>query len=406
MIKYELVGFNNNINLDTLKYPLYMYIQLTERCNLNCKFCSITNKGGVEFDFDALKKVLLQLKKMNIYDIYYSSGEPLLYSKFREIVNYAYSLGIRQTVLTNGILLDKYEDVLDKIMCVCVSLHGDEAVHDKLTGCKCYEHVIKNIKIANSKTNVKINYTVTADNQDGKQLECVLKFGKKYNISVSFSKYNNVGQGKKNNCGLDLNKFVSELDSLSDRHYDFSVNNCIPTCLVDSKYEYISHGCGAGYLFGCINVYGDVKICPSSRYSVGNIYKMSFKKIWSLKKMRKFRTLEWAPIYCKSCKNLSRCKAGCKAEMEKDILSFNDYNVSKMIDNIWDNIKNKHLKVNISLVRKENESYINLSSSPRKFNHEVLQVLFKINSGVLPVTLEEHKELIVSMYRDKILEVE
>ena len=77
-----------------------------------------------------------------------------------------------------------------------------------------------------------------------------------------------------------------------------------------------------------------------------------------------------------------------------------------MIDNIWNNIKNKKAKVNISLIRKDKSSYINLSTPPRKFNKNVLNVINKLNDGCPLIELEDYKDLIVTLYRDKLLEVE
>ena len=45
MKTYELIGFNNDINLQSINYPLYVYIELTDSCNFNCKFCSINKKN-------------------------------------------------------------------------------------------------------------------------------------------------------------------------------------------------------------------------------------------------------------------------------------------------------------------------------------------------------------------------
>lgn len=119
MIKYESLGYNQNISLDTINMPLYVYLELNNSCNLRCKFCSLSQKGDKNIDLKMAKKILKELKDNGIYDVYYTGGEPLLYPDFVELVNYAYELGMRQTLLTNGILLNKYRNTLKKILCVC-----------------------------------------------------------------------------------------------------------------------------------------------------------------------------------------------------------------------------------------------------------------------------------------------
>ena len=179
MIKYESLGYNQNISLDTINMPLYVYLELNNSCNLRCKFCSLSQKGDKNIDLKMAKKILKELKDNGIYDVYYTGGEPLLYPDFVELVNYAYELGMRQTLLTNGILLNKYRNTLKKILCVCVSLHGSKQTHNKLTNSICYDKVLTNIESIKKITNVKINCTIISDNQNIEEMISVLEYGKK-----------------------------------------------------------------------------------------------------------------------------------------------------------------------------------------------------------------------------------
>ena len=58
MIKYESVGYNQNICLDTLKMPLYVYLELNNSCNLRCKFCSVSGKSNNYIKLDTAKKII------------------------------------------------------------------------------------------------------------------------------------------------------------------------------------------------------------------------------------------------------------------------------------------------------------------------------------------------------------
>ena len=403
MIKYDLIGYNQKIDLNTLNNPLYIYIELTDACNLNCKFCSVNKKCNNFMTFELFKQIINNLKKLNIFDVYYTGGEPLLHPEFKKFVEYAFNLGIRQTVLTNGLLIDKYTDILDRILCVCVSLHGTEKTHNLLTGKDCYKKVLENLNIVKQYTNVKVNYTVVWENQSIEQMIHVLNLCRDKSIEVSFSKYNNIGIGKVNKCAIDIDCFVENLDILNNMNFDFTVNDCIAPCLVKDKYLYLTHGCGAGYLFASITYDGNVKICPSSNMILGNLNQKDFRNIWNQKKLKQFRNFKWIPLYCKSCKHLSRCKCGCKIELNNEITEFNDYHVSIKKDSIWDKINKKKLLLNISLLRKEDNNYISLSNPPRKFNQEAIKVIRKINDGYIPSEIDNSKEIILSMYRDKIL---
>lgn len=406
MIKYESVGYNQNININTTSMPIYAYLELNNSCNLQCEFCSVSSKNNNYIDLNDAKKILKELKNNNIYDIYYTGGEPLLHPNFTEIVEYASNLGIRQTLLTNGILLDKYQDILKKILCICVSLHGSKTVHNKLTNSICYDKVITNIELVKKITNIKINYTVVSDNQNIDEMTFILKYGKENNVPISFSKYNNVGEGKSNRCYIDIGKFVENLDILKKQGYRFTVNDCIAPCTIDDKYLYLTHGCGAGYLFCSIDLYGNVKICPSSSLFLGNIKRNSLKKIWNQRLMKNYRNMNWIPIYCKNCKNLTRCRCGCKIELGKKITEINDFIVKNEMEKCWNKIKNKKMNVNISILRKEGKDYISLSNPPRKYSLEAINVIKKINDGVKIKQLVKYKDLILALYKDEIIKEE
>lgn len=403
MIKYESVGYNQNVCLDTLRMPLYVYLELNNSCNLRCKFCSVSSKSNNYIELDTVKKIIKELRENGIYDIYYTGGEPLLYPNFEELVEYASELGMRQTLLTNGILLRKYQNILGKILCICVSLHGSKQVHNELTNSKCFDDVLANIEFAKKLTNVKINYTVISDNQNIDEMKFVLDYGKKHNIPISFAKYNNIGEGKNNKCYIDINEFVKNLDLLKNEEYNFSVNDCIAPCTVEDKYLYLTHGCGAGYLFCSIDYLGNVKICPSSSNYIGNMKKNSFKKIWNQSSMKKYRKFKWIPEYCKVCKNLTRCRCGCKIELGSKLCTLNDFLVKNEMEKIWNKIKNKHMKLNVSILRKEGKNFVSLSNPSRKYNLESMNVIKKINDGIKLEELENYKNLVIALYRDEII---
>lgn len=400
MFKYELVTYGYKFDLNTVDYPLYVYLEITDNCNFKCKFCSVGNKSHHFMKLELAKKIIDNLRNLNIYDIYYTGGEPLLHPDFDKIVKYANSQNMRQTVLTNGFLIDKKQNILKDCTSVCVSLHGNKEMYNKITGVNCYDKVIHNILLLK---NVRISYTLTDDNLIEQDILSVCDFCKEHNLKLSFNKYNNIGDGKTNNCDVDLTKFIKVLENLRLKKYKFSINNCLPPCIVEVNYHHLSHGCGAGYIFASIDYNGNVKICPSAIESFGNIEKISFKKIWSCKKLKEFREFIWIPIQCRSCLDLYKCRCGCKVEAGRELLKFNDQKVITYNEYIWEFIKNKKFSVNISLIRVEGKNYINLSAPPRKFNKATYEVIKKLNDGLEPIHLEYAKDLILSLYRDKLL---
>lgn len=82
-----------------------VFLELTNRCNMNCTFCpnhKMTRPRG-DMPFLLARSVLDQLKKGGFRGSVITSlmGEPLLHPEFLSIVNYAVSIGLRTNVITN-----------------------------------------------------------------------------------------------------------------------------------------------------------------------------------------------------------------------------------------------------------------------------------------------------------------
>lgn len=106
--KYGNVDTRKKIDLKTLKNPISVYMKITSKCMLSCKFCSQSeNNSHVDMDFELAKKILKELKLIGVCNIYYTGGEPLLYKYLEELLEYGYELGFNQILITNGVLLEQ-----------------------------------------------------------------------------------------------------------------------------------------------------------------------------------------------------------------------------------------------------------------------------------------------------------
>ena len=83
-------------------------IELTTECNKSCNFCY--NAYGRNESTSQIKNpehLISFLSEMGIKNIILSGGETLLYSKLFDCIQKFDSMGMRITVITNGLLLDK-----------------------------------------------------------------------------------------------------------------------------------------------------------------------------------------------------------------------------------------------------------------------------------------------------------
>ena len=113
--------------------PQSLQIALTNRCNLKCVFCSVAERElKQQWDYTELRKAIDSFMSVGIKTIEFSGGgEPTLYPDFRHIVSSCYSRGLKIGLITNGLKLKDYQDILpffNWIRISMVALDYQEAV--------------------------------------------------------------------------------------------------------------------------------------------------------------------------------------------------------------------------------------------------------------------------------------
>ncbi len=103
----------NCIDCSHGKTPSLVFIDITNRCNMNCPIC-LANIPAMGFRFDPpmeyFEKIFIKLNGMNPKPkIQLFGGEPTVRNDLPEIINLAKSYGISARVVTNGIRLANEE---------------------------------------------------------------------------------------------------------------------------------------------------------------------------------------------------------------------------------------------------------------------------------------------------------
>jgi len=96
------------------------------------------------------KKILDQLNQIDVRGINLTGGgEPLLNPCIREVVQYAKSLGFSLGLITNGILLNEYLDLLNDFKWIRVSVDTDNKEdYRNIRGVDSFDQVIENLNRA------------------------------------------------------------------------------------------------------------------------------------------------------------------------------------------------------------------------------------------------------------------
>ena len=161
-----------------------VYVEITNICNLNCSFCSVDNREKRELTLQEFDKILNKIKKYTNSIYLHVKGEPLLHSKFDEILDITRKYNIKVRITTNGILLNKRLNILqkyDNIRQINISLHCEQNIKDY------FEKVFESADILSK--NIPIVYRIWLldnFNLDVLSTKIVDKIIKHYNLDNSF----------------------------------------------------------------------------------------------------------------------------------------------------------------------------------------------------------------------------
>ena len=154
---------------------------ITENCNFDCKFC-FAKYSNETLKFEEQKLVLKKLADSNLFDeINFAGGEPLLDKNIVELVQYSFCLGLKVSLITNGLLLNSQllQQILPYLTMIGISVHSfDDETKRKIGSCTKSGKVLENrrlVEICNAvrsynsqthkKCRVKINTVICRENK-------------------------------------------------------------------------------------------------------------------------------------------------------------------------------------------------------------------------------------------------
>ena len=108
-IEYSSLGTDSHINLP-IDYLDKIYIEPTNRCNLECKTCvrRVWNETLGDMSANTFKKIVTSIRSFRpIPQVFLGGfGEPLVHPMIVEMVERFKRVGSRVELITNGVLLD------------------------------------------------------------------------------------------------------------------------------------------------------------------------------------------------------------------------------------------------------------------------------------------------------------
>lgn len=104
------------------------------RCNCRCVMCDIwKGTDQAEITEEDLTRHLADIEELSVKWVIFSGGEPLMHSDLFRLSDLLRARGIRVTLLSTGLLLNRYaHQIATRIDDVIVSLDGPPQIHDQI----------------------------------------------------------------------------------------------------------------------------------------------------------------------------------------------------------------------------------------------------------------------------------
>jgi len=109
-----------------------IYIEITNKCNLNCSFCPELKRAPRDMSTEEFYRAASQARLFCDYIYLHLKGEPLSHSQIDKILTICNEMNFKVNITTNGTLLGKNAEMLKmhkSVRQINVSLHSMENIY-------------------------------------------------------------------------------------------------------------------------------------------------------------------------------------------------------------------------------------------------------------------------------------
>jgi len=285
-----------------------LMINITEKCNLKCKHCYITNKNPIDFPLEELINIIEEFYNLQGIRLILTGGEPFLYSKLKGLLIFLKGIPLKKVLLSNGILIKDNQKILDLLKDdnfeIYVSIDGLETSHNDFRDADCFKDSIDGIKLL-LKNGLKVSINTMVHKQNINEFDALYKL-----ISTL---------GKIINWSIDIPTFEDSTPKSIREKYEITPEEG-GQILKDYGWGVIfesdsestnNYACGPHLM--AIDVIGTITKCGFfTEQSIGNIFDLGLKKSWELIQKK----LNWrlSELKCNeiNCQYIGDCRGGCR----------------------------------------------------------------------------------------------
>ncbi|MCL5774488.1 MAG: PqqD family peptide modification chaperone [Firmicutes bacterium] len=336
---------------EQLLIPLQVILELTYRCNLNCKHCYIENKIPNDLLKKEYFKLLDELAEMGTLEIVFTGGEPFLRKDFFHILEYARLLGFSCIIKTSGTLITEENiETLAELFPheVHVSLYSmNPEEHDFITNTPGSFKKSKRIIELLAKRGIQVKISSALMKNTFHSAPLLLDFAGKVGARIIFDLILVPGR-EGSSTPLQLAAGDAELKEI------FSNPELTSIIMGDDRYtsgnlelktswDTGDYMCGAGVVVAAVSPEGNVSPCTGMGLKLGNIKETSFKKIWhdseNIKMLRGIKNIElktcmkcFKKEFCTRCPGIALQEKGSLTEISPSSCLIAGYAIRKAGD--------------------------------------------------------------------------
>ena len=312
-------------------YLKNLMVNITEKCNLECKHCYITNKNPIDMELAKLKKIVKDFYDLQGIRLILTGGEPFIYERLEDFLIYLKKFPLQIVILSNGMFIEKKKNLIKLLKAnqaeVFVSLDGLQETHNEFRNAECFQQTIAGIKsLLRHEIKTSINTMVHKKNLN--------EFNDMFQLIESL-------EGKIANWSIDIPTFEKDVPEEIRKTYEITGEEggkILKNYGWGEVYESECHNYACGPNLMAIDVLGVVTKCGFFySQNVGNIFEIGMKKAWK----RIQNNLNWTldELECKDCEYIESCRGGCRYRAFKD--TGNIHGIDRYKCHQFGKIKNK-----------------------------------------------------------------
>lgn len=267
-----------------------IYIEITNKCNLNCSFCSKSNKKKKEMSTIEFENVLKKIDAYADYIYLHVKGEPLLHSHFNDILTLSKKYHKQVNITTNGTLLkSKLFDIVNSNVVRQINISMQSMVNENYLN-----DILESIKyiLSNSNIQIVLRFWALENNQfSNLQKDIIMKIIKYFKLDANIIK----DIKEKNNITL-CNRLYLNKESLF-----------VWPSLENDYYNEVGKCYGLKTHVGILADGTVVPCCLDSEgiIALGNIFNENFDHIINSKRsqdmIKNFNNNKVCELLCKKC---------------------------------------------------------------------------------------------------------